>query len=108
MNIYLISAEINGEKLYKIGFTRREVEVRIKEFKTGNASVFSIVDSFYSKWGSKIETHLHKYFLKKKIGGEWFNLVSGDLIKFREICEKLHNNFDFLEKNNEYFKNEKY
>ena len=55
-NIYLICAEIDGKKLYKIGYTRREIQDRIR----GNASNFWIVDSFQSKWGTKIEAMLHK------------------------------------------------
>lgn len=59
-NIYLICAEIDGKKLYKIGYTRRSIQERIREFKTGNASEFYIVDSFQSKWGTKIEARLHR------------------------------------------------
>ena len=33
INVYLICAETNGKKLFKIGHTRRKVEERIKEFK---------------------------------------------------------------------------
>jgi len=40
IKVYLISAQIGDEKLYKIGHTRRTVEQRIKEFRTGNASEF--------------------------------------------------------------------
>lgn len=35
-NVYLISANIDDIKLYKIGFTKRNVEDRVREFKTGN------------------------------------------------------------------------
>ena len=53
-NVYLISAETNGKKLYKIGYTKRKVEERIREFKTGNSAVFSIIEVFNSKWGTKL------------------------------------------------------
>ena len=42
-SVYLICAEIGGEKVHKIGYTRRTPEQRIKEFKTGNASDFYII-----------------------------------------------------------------
>jgi hypothetical protein len=45
MIVYLISAEISGSKLHKIGYTRRSIDKRIKEFKTGNASEFFVIES---------------------------------------------------------------
>lgn len=102
-NVYIISSEINGEKLHKIGFTRRLVEKRLDEFKTGNASDLKIVDVFSSKWGTKIEKYLHKYFLNKKVGGEWFNLSDDDLQMFGTLCQQLHENFNIIEENNTYY-----
>lgn len=104
MNVYLISSEINGKKLYKIGITRREISARIKEFKTGNASELILVDSFYSEWGTKIESVLHGLLKEKRVSGEWFDLDQRDLESFRGRCEAMHRNFEFLRQNNEYFK----
>jgi phosphopentomutase len=83
VKIYLICAEIGGEKLHKIGYTRRTIEQRIKEFKTGNASEFSIVDSFQSKWGTMVEAQLHRIFVDKKVNDEWFDLDEDDILMFR-------------------------
>jgi exosome complex RNA-binding protein Rrp4 len=103
LNVYLISAETNGKKLYKIGYTKRKVEERIKEFKTGNTAVFSIIEVFNSKWGTKIEASLHRQFNTKKVGGEWFDLDENDLNNYLNLCEQLHNNFEIIENNNTYF-----
>jgi hypothetical protein len=102
MNIYLISSETNGKKLYKIGITRREIEVRMKELKTGNAADLEIVDSFESKWGTKIESNLHKWFKSKKISGEWFELCQKDILEFKNRCKLLHENFELIESQNTY------
>ena len=102
MNIYLISSETNGQKLYKIGITKRAIEVRMKELKTGNAAELAIVDSFQSKWATKIEANLHRQFKPKKISGEWFQLAEQDLKDFKEKCRLLHANFDLMEKSNTY------
>jgi len=102
-NIYLICAEIGEEKLYKIGYTRRTIEQRIKEFKTGNGSDFYIVDSFQSKWGAKIEARIHKAFKHKRINGEWFSLNETDISQFGKLCETIHNVLNLTEKNNTYF-----
>jgi hypothetical protein len=102
ITVYLILAEINGNKLYKIGYTKRSVEERIKEFKTGNASEFYLIDSFTSQWGTKIESNLHRRYISKKVSGEWFNLTEEDLVDFKKNCEILHNNFKVISENNTY------
>jgi|688.fasta_scaffold635135_3 hypothetical protein len=103
INVYLISAETNGKKLYKIGYTKRKVEERIREFKTGNTAVFSIIEVFNSKWGTKIEASLHRQFYTKKVGGEWFDLDVNDLNNYLNLCEQLHNNFEIIENQNTYY-----
>ena len=102
-SIYLVCSEIGGQKLHKIGFTRRTPEKRIKEFKTGNASEFYIIDSFRSQWGTKIESSLHRAFKSKKVRGEWFNLTDEDLLSFQERCQILHDNFELISNNNTYY-----
>jgi hypothetical protein len=102
-NIYLISSEINGHKLHKIGYTRRSVETRVKEFKTGNASEFEIVNTFHSKWGTKIESQLHRIFKPKKLSGEWFELEDDDIKLFKEHCQRIHNNLELISNNNSYY-----
>jgi hypothetical protein len=103
VTVYLISAESNGKKLYKIGYTRRNVSERIKDFKTGNTSVFEIVDSFSSKWGTKIEKAIHKIFKEKRVSGEWFDLCESDISLFYEKCLLIHNNLEFINERNTYF-----
>ena len=96
VNIYLVCAEINGERLHKIGYTKRRIEERIKEFKTGNASEFYIIDSFKSEWGTKIEANLKRKFKIYNIRGEWFNLPQSEIDNFYSYCKKF--NYGSLEK----------
>ncbi len=102
-HIYLVCSEIGGQKLHKIGYTRRTIEKRIKEFKTGNASDIYLVDSFQSEWGTKIESQLHRIYKSKKIGGEWFDLSEDDIIDFSNHCRKIHDNLTLISKQNTYF-----
>lgn len=102
-HIYLVCSEIGGQKLHKIGYTRRTIEKRIKEFKTGNASDIYLVDSFQSEWGTKIESQLHRIYKSKKIGGEWFDLSEDDIIDFSNHCRKIHDNLTLISKENTYF-----
>lgn len=104
-NVYLICSEFEERKLYKIGFTRRPVDKRIKEIKTGNGSDVYLVESFSSKWGSKIEANLHKIFKSKKISGEWFDLSDGDVKLFNQKCKLSHDTFELIAKNNTYYLN---
>jgi hypothetical protein len=103
INIYLICSEIDEKRLYKIGFTRRKIEERIKEFKTGNASDIYIVDHFRSKWGTKIEARLHEIFKNKHVSGEWFNLDDDDISNFKGYCEKHHNTLEIISTQNTYY-----
>lgn len=96
ITVYLICAEMNNEKLYKIGYTRRPVEKRIKELKTGNAADFYIVDSFKSKWGTKIESQVHRIFKHKKVNGEWFDLSDDDVKWFNGICSRINDNLEIV------------
>jgi len=103
-NVYLVSSTIEGDTCYKIGYSKRDPNKRIKEMKTGNASQLDLIDSFQSKWGTQIEAKLHRMFQDKKISGEWFRLEREELQKFREICEMTHNNFELMAKENSWFK----
>ena len=100
MTIYLISSEINNETLYKIGITKRDVIKRLRELKTGNAATLSIVNQFESKWAFKIEANLHTRFSSANISGEWFSLSQEIVSDFTNMCEKLHETFEFLAVNN--------
>lgn len=101
IKVYLIS---NGgdDKRYKIGYTKRKVENRVKEFKTGNSNDFEIISVFESKWASKIEAALHKRFCYSKIEGEWFYLTESEVRNFSNECQNLHNIFEILNNQNTY------
>ena len=103
VNIYLISSDTNGKKLYKIGITKRSIPKRMKELKTGNAAELIIVDSFVSKWARKIEASFHRSLKSKRISGEWFDLDEVDISGFREKCAAMHENFEIIESSNTYY-----
>lgn len=98
--IYLISSEIDGSKVYKIGYTKRDINRRLKEFKTGNSGDLVIESFFVSKWARKIEKALHSYFNRYKINGEWFKLEQKHLVDFLRICQLTHDNIELIDKSN--------
>ena len=99
--VYLISSG-DFEKQYKIGYTRRDVEDRVKEFKTGNSNNLEIISVFESKWGPKIESSLHRKYKTKKIDGEWFDLNQEEVNNFKIECERIHDMFELISNQNTY------
>lgn len=102
-NVYLICSEFEGRKLYKIGYTRRPIEKRIKEIKTGNGSDIYLIESFKSQWGTKIEAQLHKFFKSKKVNGEWFDLTESEVKSFKERCKLSHDMLELITTSNTYY-----
>lgn len=101
--VYLICAEFEGRRLYKIGYTRRSIEKRIKEIKTGNGSDIYLINYYKSVWGTKIESQLHKFYLSKKVNREWFDLTDEDLKSFNKKCNLIHNNMEIITNQNSYY-----
>jgi len=99
-NIYLLTAIIDDIKIYKIGITKNDISVRLRALQTGNPYKISIVNSFQSKWASKVENSLHSYFKKNNVLNEWFILSDEEVGLFTELCQKTENNLQLLEDNN--------
>lgn len=99
--VYLISSG-DVEKQYKIGYTRRDVEDRVREFKTGNSNNLEVISVFESKWGTKIESSLHRKYKTKKIDGEWFDLNQEEVNNFKIECERIHDMFELISNENTY------
>lgn len=93
---------MQGDKVYKIGFTKREITERIKEFRTGNSNEFIVESFFVSKWAKKIEKALHRHFFEYKVTGEWFRLEQKHLADFLRICQITHDNIELIDKYNSY------
>jgi hypothetical protein len=103
INVYLICAEFEGRRLYKIGYTRRTIEKRIKEIKTGNGHDIYLVNSFKSEWGTKIESQLHRAYKSKMVNGEWFDLTDEDVESFGDKCKYSHDMMELITTNNTYY-----
>lgn len=106
-NIYLISAQHSDVFYYKIGWTKRDPKKRLKELKTGNSQELELVGVFESKWGPIIESILHKHFNQFRCEGEWFKLDLEQVSQFLELCQKNHNIFELMSKENSWFRESK-
>jgi hypothetical protein len=103
INVYLICAEFEGRRLYKIGYTKRPIEKRIKEIKTGNGHEIYLIDSFKSKWGTKIEAILKKKYSHCNVSREWFDLSDDDVKSFMEKCKSSHDMIELVTTENTYY-----
>ena len=73
MKVYLL---VNEEEKYKIGFTNRDINKRIKELQVGSSSEMRVVHEYESDYARQIETVLHRLYKSKRISGEWFQLTN--------------------------------
>jgi hypothetical protein len=102
--VYLIECD----NKYKIGYTRKSIDQRIKQMKTGNSGNLNLISFFESKWGTKIESHLHRKFKSKKVSGEWFELDENDVLTFELQCQEWHNVMEDITNNSTWVLNKKY
>lgn len=99
--LYLLSTDTDdGYKIYKIGFTKKSVESRVKQLQTGNPRKINIEYVYEAdKYISSIESRLHKDFKEGRLNGEWFELYDTDVEKIPKLCEQYYNMFSALESN---------
>jgi len=102
LKVYLISSVRDGERVYKIGHTKREVHDRIREFSTGNSNEMVVESFFVSKWAVKIERALHRHFRAHRVSGEWFSLERANIADFLRICQITHDGLETVEMYNDY------
>lgn len=101
--VYLIQSD---ESSYKIGITKRDPKKRLKELSTGNSNDLTLISSFESKWGTKIESQLHRKYSYQKKRGEWFELNEEDVRNFKDECMKIHEMMEYMAKENYWFQKE--
>jgi len=86
MKVYLL---VNEENKYKIGFSNRDINKRIKELQVGSSSEIRVVHEYESTNARQIETVLHRIYKSNRISGEWFNLSDEKIFDFKRRCEKI-------------------
>lgn len=93
-NIYLARAVDTND--YKIGVTKQDPKLRLKQLQTGNSLPLVLIKSLKTKYGHKAETALHRFFASKKVDGEWFRLEQSDIEQFKNRCRIVEQGFDTL------------
>jgi predicted GIY-YIG superfamily endonuclease len=94
--IYFIKDNSNQ---VKIGYTKRNVEKRVKELNSPN---LSIILEFESKYPTKLEKALHFRFKQYNIEREWFNLTDFSIEELKKICYTLEEGINTIKQNNNF------
>lgn len=108
--IYLISTtdiddnDNEGKLYYKIGITKNNPKLRVKQLSTGSAAKLILLREYESVEYKKIERMLHRDFGGKRKEGEWFDLTDEDIFGFIDKCKEADDIIGFLKENNPFYK----
>lgn len=93
--VYLIG-QLDNKDIFKIGVTKKDVSLRLKELQTGSSEELYIHSHFKSKNVYKLEKMLHRHYNNNNKLNEWFILEEKQSLQFIETCEKYENILDSL------------
>ncbi len=102
----LLQVDKHGEETYKIGISKNDPNLRLKQLSTGNPDQISVLRVYESDNYKKVETWLHRKYNHSKTlaNNEWFNLTNEQVLSFLEDCKKTDETIKFLKENNPFFK----
>ncbi len=102
----LLQINVQGEETYKIGISKNDPELRVKQLQTGNPNKISVLQVYETDNHLKVEKWMHrKYFASKTLAkNEWRDLSNKDIISFLSDCKKADETIDFLKKTNPFVK----
>lgn len=104
--VYLIlEVNIRGEELHKIGITKNDPNLRVKQLQTGNPNQVSLLQAYESVNYKKVEQWMHRKHAQSKTlaENEWFNLTNEQVFSFKDDCKKADETISFLKDNNPFF-----
>ena len=104
--VYLIlEGNVHGEELHKIGITKNDPQLRVKQLQTGNPNQVSLLKHYESENYKKVERWMHrKYGQSKTLAkNEWFQLTDEQVFSFIEDCKEADKNISFLKEHNPFF-----
>ena len=105
--VYLLcQVDAVGQETFKIGISKNDPAIRLKNLQTGNPNKISVLKQYESENYKNVEKLLHrKYHANKTLAdNEWFSLSNEDVNYFIFECEKANNMIIFLKENNHFCK----
>ena len=101
----LLSVSPDNIETYKIGVTKRDINIRISELQTGNPNKISLHKQYNTPNYLKVEKWLHrKYQIKTEAKNEWRTLTDEQVFSFLDDCQTADNTIQFLLENNSFYK----
>jgi|APCry1669192269_1035402.scaffolds.fasta_scaffold12502_3 hypothetical protein len=102
----LLETDKDGNERHKIGFTKNHPEKRVKQLKTGNSNIISLLNFYQSTNYKRIEHWLHGDFANQKTqaDNEWFMLTNEDVIGFIDKCKKIDETITLLLEHNPFYR----
>ena len=101
----LLQIDFDGNESYKIGVTKRDVNIRVSELQTGNPNKINLHRKYESPNYLKVEKWLHrKYQTKTEAKNEWRTLTNEQVFSFHDDCQTADDNIQFLLDNNSFYK----
>lgn len=95
--VYLICDPYRN--LYKIGVSKNEIDKRLNQLQTGNASELHITNYYKTDYPYRIETMLHNFLKPKNVLNEWYDLSLDDVLNFTNMCIQAEDIIDALKDN---------
>ena len=102
----LLQVDKNGDETYKIGISKNDPELRVKQLATGNPDNISLLKVYPSLNYKKVEQWMHrKYDSSKTLAkNEWRNLTNEEVSSFLDDCKKADDTISLLHSSNPFFK----
>lgn len=102
----LLSVDVMGNEVYKVGVTKNATTKRISQLSTGNSDKIQLIKEYKSENYKKVEKMMHVKYApyKTDANNEWFYLEAEHVISFLDECKKADETISFLLKNNPFYK----
>jgi len=92
--VYLLRIENDEEVYFKIGWTSRDINTRVRELETGNPLDIQIRQVFETRHAVALESALHRMYAHRKHRDEWFTNI--DENEFVRACVTLSRGMEIL------------
>jgi hypothetical protein len=91
---------------YKVGITKNNPELRVKQLQTGNPNKITLLKSYQSPNYLKVEGWMHrKYFdTKTEAKNEWRNLTNEQVLSFLADCKDADEIITMMLRENPFYK----
>lgn len=98
----LLQTDIDGNESHKIGITKNDPNLRVKQLQTGNPNKISLLKQYESKNYLKVEQWLHRKHSgsKTEAKNEWRLLADEFVFSFIDDCKEADETIKFLLENN--------